>query len=122
MGKGCCSYCVGRGSVPSNGSEYGAADLICPACNGSGEFQLAADEKLIITKEPIKVWRFYDAPELLQKLSNHGGDEDWLAVVPPNYSDVDVDFMFAEGSRFGCCSVSIQPLADGTTIYIGAHA
>ena len=30
----------------------------------------------------IIVWKFYDAPEELRKLSDNGGDEDWLAIVP----------------------------------------
>lgn len=32
--------------------------------------------------EPIKVWKFQDAPESLQKLSDAGGDEDWLILLP----------------------------------------
>ncbi len=32
--------------------------------------------------EPLEVWRFYDAPEEYQKLSGHGGDEDWIVRAP----------------------------------------
>ncbi len=30
----------------------------------------------------IILWRFEDAPAYLRKLSTHGGDEDWLAIIP----------------------------------------
>ncbi len=75
---------------------------------------------------PISVWRFEHAPAELRDLSPHGGDEDWLAVVP-------ADMLKAEGpdpwinwlepgSRFGCCDVSQEDLPDGSRVYIGAHA
>lgn len=34
----------------------------------------------------ITVWRFGDAPADLQALSTHGGDEDWIALVPKAYA------------------------------------
>ena len=37
----------------------------------------------------ILVFHFEDAPEALRQLSGHGGDEDWIAVVPPELVDVD---------------------------------
>jgi len=30
----------------------------------------------------IKVWKWESAPEELKALSHHGGDEDWVALVP----------------------------------------
>ena len=33
-------------------------------------------------KDPITIYRFEDAPKELQNLSQNGGDEDWLAIVP----------------------------------------
>lgn len=68
----------------------------------------------------IKVWRFHDAPAELRALTSHGGDEDWLALVPP-----DVGYpsdWFDGGGSFGCCSVSTHDLPDGWTVYIGAHS
>lgn len=35
--------------------------------------------------DPILVWRFHEAPNELQALSGHGGDEDWLLVFPPGF-------------------------------------
>lgn len=75
------------------------------------------------TVPPIKVWMFEDAPADLQSLSNHGGDEDWLAVVPKAYLDRSLTIGWLEsGSAFGCCDVSQHPLPDGSVAYIGAHA
>ena len=67
----------------------------------------------------IVVWSFYDAPGELRCLSNHGGDEDWVALLP---RDMDQPSWMQEGSSFGCCSVSEHRYEDGRTVYIGAHA
>lgn len=77
---------------------------------------------------PILVWKFYDAPESLQTLSDNGGDEDWLAVVPEGYGYIG---WIEGGSQFGCCGVqtvhhvTVMELPDtysGATVYIGSHA
>jgi hypothetical protein len=71
----------------------------------------------------IKVWSFYDAPEELQALSHHGGDEDWLAVVPPGYQNGNHWIPWAEsGTPFGCCNVQEIKREDGSYVLIGAHA
>ena len=67
----------------------------------------------------IRVWRFYDAPEELRALSQHGGDEDWLAVVPPALCCAWLPWL--EGRQFGE-DVSTHALADGSRVYIAAHA
>jgi hypothetical protein len=69
----------------------------------------------------ILVWAFYDAPEELRALSPHGGDEDWLAVLPAKYKD-SVPLWMESGSLFGCCEVSEHELPDGRILCIGAHA
>jgi len=71
---------------------------------------------------PILVWRFYDAPKVLRDLSNHGGDEDWLALVPSSFFKEDSYIGWMEGNGFGCCDVSEHILEDGSKVYIGAHA
>ena len=68
----------------------------------------------------IKVWAFYDAPEAFRALSEHGGDEDWLALIPPALADKWIPW--CEGDAFGCCSVSEHPLPDGSLVRIGAHS
>lgn len=69
----------------------------------------------------VRVWRFYDAPEELKELSEHGGDEDWLALIPPSMAE-DYFAWMEDGSAFGCCSVSEHKLADGSLVKIGAHS
>jgi len=36
-----------------------------------------------MTTPAVFMWSFRNAPEHLQQLSPHGGDEDWIALVPP---------------------------------------
>jgi hypothetical protein len=80
--------------------------------------------------DPIQVWPFGEAPPELQALSPHGGDEDWLAVLPASYDpgvnvapdNISLPLWMDDGSPFGCCSVSRHRLADGRLVAIGAHA
>lgn len=72
----------------------------------------------------IRVWSFYDAPEELRNLSNHGGDEDWLALIPPSLADSYIPWMEAGHAGFGVCDVSTHqhPELPGFVVKIGAHA
>ena len=69
----------------------------------------------------IRVWRFKDAPQIYQDLSQHGGDEDWLAEVPPELDDVWIPWL-ESGGPFGVSEVSVINLESGYKVYIGAHA
>jgi hypothetical protein len=75
-----------------------------------------------VDKDFIRVYSFREAPNDLRALSPHGGDEDWLAVVPPDYSKRHYISWLQPGSPFGVCNVSEHELIDGTFVYIGAHA
>jgi len=68
----------------------------------------------------IMVWRFATAPEWMKKLSEHGGDEDWVALVPDSLGK-DMPSWAQTGTEFGCCEVSAHKV-DGATVLIGAHA
>lgn len=65
------------------------------------------------------VWRFEDAPDDLKKLSNNGGDEDWL-----------VEFYHSRGctprwvEEIGVCSTDVfdHPTKPGWCVAIGSHA
>ncbi len=70
----------------------------------------------------IKVWRFHEAPSELQALSWHGGDEDWLALVPPPLREAWIPWLQDYCGQFGACTTSFHRLEDGSTVYIGAHA
>jgi len=72
--------------------------------------------------EPIQAWPFHEAPNEFQRLSEHGGDEDWLALVPERYMNLYIGWL-EPGSPFGCCDVSRHDLIDGRgVVYIGAHS
>lgn len=66
----------------------------------------------------IRVYRFEDAPVELQALSNHGGDEDWLAVVPYKMTHLTIPWL----EKIGVYRVSEYGLDNGDLVYIGAHA
>lgn len=67
----------------------------------------------------IKVWVFKDAPLALQELSQAGGDEDWLAVVPNAMPVHHISFSWLDHS--GACRVRTYPIA-GARVFIGQHA
>lgn len=69
----------------------------------------------------IHVWRFSDAPKQFQELSTHGGDEDWVALIPKEMAHEYIPWM-EDGSPFGCCSVSEYQLDGGCVVRIGAHS
>lgn len=77
------------------------------------------DKKM--TTEPIQVWSFDKAPEELKTLST-GGDEDWVAVVPPEYGDTYIPWL--DDGNFGPCSVHCydHPTKLGYKVKIGTHS
>jgi len=83
-------------------------------------------QKRSLTRKPkaqakaIMVWRFHDAPEQFRKLSTHGGDEDWLALVPKELAGQYIHWL--EEPAFGCCEVTEYKLEGGCIVRIGAHS
>jgi hypothetical protein len=78
-------------------------------------------------KNCVCIWPFDAAPKELQELSGHGGDEDWLVLVPKGVFDVGSAYhnwldILLELNAFGCCGTSEHKLEDGSVVYIGAHA
>ncbi len=74
--------------------------------------------------ESIKIWKFHDAPKEFRAMSVAGGDEDYLALIPPNYSED--YFGFLDSESFGCCSIDEfkieKGMYKGYTVLIGTHA
>ena len=71
----------------------------------------------------IAIWDWANAPECLKKESPHGGDEDWVALIPERL--MGRPLFLDEGTNFGCCSVHTTKVRIGNYIYelrIGAHA
>ena len=66
----------------------------------------------------IKVWPFKSAPEELKALSQAGGDEDWLAVVPNRML---ADYCISWLAWLGSCRTERYPIA-GAAVFIGQHA
>lgn len=73
--------------------------------------------------EPIKIWRFDEAPEEYRQMSEHGGDEDYIALVPLAYKHRDDSLVWKieEMGLLGCCSTDRYEV-DAGVVYIGAHA
>jgi hypothetical protein len=66
----------------------------------------------------VRIWRWWSAPGELRRLSDHGGDEDWVCLVPKEMTDDYLPFI----NSLGVCRVSEHSLADGRKVFIGAHA
>ncbi len=84
-----------------------------------------SDELVFLKVQPILVWAFDEAPPEYQAISPHGGDEDWLALVPASFyerhGEGGTPFWLEHGS-FGSCDISHAVLDSGDHVFIGAHA
>mgnify|MGYP007122140866 CR=1 FL=1 len=72
----------------------------------------------------IRVWRFEDAPEELRNLSTNGGDEDWVALVPPRLRDTYISWLQPGRGGLGmyCVNRYEHPELPEYTVCIGCHA
>lgn len=73
-----------------------------------------------MTNPCIRLWRWADAPEKYRRLSQHGGDEDYVAYIPNELQDV--AYHLDSGSWFGVCDVQLVEQTNGSLVLIGAHA
>ena len=69
----------------------------------------------------IRVWAGAEAPGEFKALSNHGGDEDWIAYVPKRYLDANYGCEPSWIMHLGVCDVSRHEVSHGL-VFIGAHA
>lgn len=72
--------------------------------------------------EPVLVWPFDSAPESLRKLSDNGGDEDWLVLVRPNGMRGMLSMYVPAWIEKLGNDVDRYDLEDGSTVFIGSHA
>lgn len=79
----------------------------------------------------VQVWKWDQAPEEWKKLSTHGGDEDWLALVPTvmlaeDQKESELWWMrwYPEVNEGGRVSrrKDTEGAPEGFEIWIGAHA
>lgn len=69
-------------------------------------------------KQPIKVWKFSDAPEEYRK-HFYEDDADWLAVVPKKYACRRISWL--DGEQFGCCHTE-EIIKGNEVVKVGYHA
>lgn len=69
----------------------------------------------------IKVWAFHDAPAEYRALSDNGGDEDYLVLIPKEWIETQPIPVWLEYGSFAP-TVSFHELPDGSIICIGAHS
>ena len=71
----------------------------------------------------IRVWAYEDAPEELRDLSEAGGGEDWVALVPPKLAHDYIGWM-EDGTPFGRYKVMEyeHPELPGYKVRIGQHS
>lgn len=76
--------------------------------------------------ECLQVWKFEDAPEEFRALSTSGGDEDWLALVPPGMADGSRELWwmhwYPNDQSRGNLQVAKHPKFPDLEIWIGSHA
>lgn len=75
----------------------------------------------ILDAQAITVWNWHDAPEDLRALSEHGGGETWVALVPAHYArEYHLGFLDRiDGST--APQVEDHPSLQGYEVWIGAH-
>lgn len=71
-------------------------------------------------KKTVMLWDWDDAPPELKALSPHGGDEDWVALVPTNYRESS-PVLYSLLERWTDNEPSVHETQWGK-VYIAAHA
>ena len=66
----------------------------------------------------ILIWHWHNAPGELRSYSTHGGDEDWVALIP---RDLDIP-SWMDSEPFSICRNDEIILSDGRILIITAHA
>lgn len=82
----------------------------------------AAEKTKTRREAAIRLWRFDDAPEWMQSLSQNGGDEDWVAHVPNESVNTDGPWNRSTHDWFGCAGIEHYLQPDGSIVHIGSHA
>ena len=76
-----------------------------------------------VPKKTILLWAFKDADPRLQALSEHGGDEDWIAYIPEELAEDYSVMQLFESSTFSISGAYQEVVFKGLgKVLIGAHA
>lgn len=100
-------------TVPENEAEKKYLEMR-DAVLGDARYEDYLDDR--DNRNIVIIWQFHEAPIELRGLSEHGGDEDFIALVPPNFTYV----QFLEAPAFAN-DVDEYKLSDGSRVLIGAH-
>ncbi len=128
---GTVESCPGPGVVPAGGSMEPQKVPYCNRCEKvpqeTGCLHEPADATILVEVDstkapPILVWKFQEAPENFQKLSPHGGDEEWLALVPPTYEKTGALGWILENTSLAICNLSMHRIKGGFLVAIGKHS
>lgn len=102
--------------------RYSSEDT-CKKCLKEVETRLAEFKNIYPQQgvaTAVLVWRFDDGPEVYKNMSNNGGDEDWIALIPPGFYS---DYMPIWVDNLDTChDPQIYEIAQGYKIVIGSHA
>ena len=80
--------------------------------------------KELMERQCIRVWRYKCTPKCLKPYHFcFDGDENWVALVPPKYAEMNIPWL-TPGTIFGPCDVSRNrhPFLNGYIVYVGCHA
>jgi len=69
----------------------------------------------------IRIWPWKSAPPQFRKLSNNGGDEDWIVYIPQEHLS-DVDHSLWLDNIDSCTEPQKIQLKNGDWIFIGSHS
>jgi len=69
----------------------------------------------------IRIWPWKSAPPQFRKLSNNGGDEDWIVYIPQEHLS-DVDHSLWLDNIDSCAEPQKIQLKNGDWIFIGSHS
>ena len=104
---------------PPTPAELAERAAIMQAADVEVRDLLRAGATLTGNDRAIYVWSFYDAPAFLQRMSEHGGDEDWIVVMPSGHSALEWCHWL------NCMSHGEEPsrydLPCGAVVFIAAH-
>jgi hypothetical protein len=67
----------------------------------------------------VEIWHFDTAPQELQDLSTHGGDEDYIVITRDENNSV---YYLLEGGGFMSIDHWVMYEHNGEQVWIGAHA
>jgi len=75
-----------------------------------------------IKSKAILIWRFEDVAETVKQFCKfNGGNEKWLAAIPPLFKGISVSFLDSSYKFDNSGSPDIYEFGDGWKILVGRH-